>query len=50
MWTNKVRRSPAGDEYHRAVAAKHMVLPIYIGFSTTLKGNPVTRSDIRMPK
>ena len=50
MCTRRVRSNPAGDEYHKAVAVKHIVLPTYIGFSTTLKGNPVTRAGMRMPK
>jgi hypothetical protein len=36
--------------YHKAVAKKVQVEPIYIGLSQTLKGNPVTRSFIKIPK
>lgn len=36
--------------YQMAVARKVKVEPTYIGFSHTLKGNEVTRSDIKIPK
>ena len=29
--------------HHKAVAAKHIVLPTYIGLRSTLNGNPSTR-------
>lgn len=39
-----------GSTHHKAVAAKHIVLPTYIGLRSTLNGNPSTRWSIRMPK
>lgn len=38
------------NPYHKAVAIKVQVEPMYIGLSHTLKGNPVTRSFIKIPK
>jgi hypothetical protein len=36
--------------YHKAVAKKVQVEPTYMGLSQTLKGKPVTRALIKMPK
>ena len=36
--------------HHKAVAAKHIVLPTYIGSRSTLNGKPSTRESMRMPK
>lgn len=36
--------------YHNAVPKKERVQPVYIGFSQTLKGNPVTRESFKIPK
>jgi hypothetical protein len=36
--------------HHKAVAAKHIVLPTYIGSWSTLNGKPSTRESMRMPK
>ena len=38
------------NTYHSAVAAKHIVLPTYIGSRNTLNGNPSTRWSINIPK
>jgi hypothetical protein len=38
------------DTYHKAVAAKHIVLPTYMGSRSTLNGNPSTRWSIKIPK
>lgn len=42
--------TPEKLAYQRAVAAKHKVLPTYMGSLKTLKGNPSTRWSIKMPK
>jgi len=36
--------------HHKAVAAKHIVLPTYIGSRSVLNGKPSTRASIRIPK
>src|SRR5258708_4104994 len=38
------------DTDHKAVAAKHIVLPTYIGSRSTLNGKPSTRASIKIPK
>ena len=39
-----------GLTHHSAVAAKHMVLPTYMGSRRTLKGKPSTLWSMRIPK
>ena len=34
---------PGPDTHHKAVAAKHIVLPTYMGSQSTLNGKPSTR-------
>ena len=46
----QVRKEHDPVTHHKAVAAKHIVLPTYIGSRSTLNGNPSTRESIRMPK
>jgi hypothetical protein len=66
LYTYKVinkPRSPAEDDqtvpatrvwyagtHHKAVAAKHIVLPTFIGSRSTLNGKPSMRASIRIPK